>query len=237
MPTLGGTIAQLGRLGNGSRDGANLKAYSDILDRNFFPLFLIPNGIDLVDSRSLILVANDFASIQGYAKNGDGTTVFETSLTQIPKDLDYEPSTDTLYVAQENGTVAIFRNFLAADPSLATPDVTLTIQSATSLSGIVYDAKNDSLLLAESNHVLVIKNVSSLSTGQVTPDIDITGGQTLLTIPMDIAYDGQNLYVSDFTNGVLRFDNILTSAGGNVGPSAQHAIANPGRIGLIGGFR
>lgn len=237
VPTIGGTIAQLGRLGNGSRDGANLNAYSDFLDRSIFPLFLIPNGIDLVDSRGLILVANDFASIQGYAKNGDGTTVFETSLTQIPKDLDYEPSTDNLYVSQENGTVAIFRNFLATDPSLATPDVTLTIQGATSLSGIVYDAKNDSLLLAEFDHVLVIKNVSSLSTGQVTPDIDITGGQTLLTIPMGIAYDGQNLYVSDFTNGVLRFDNILTSAGGNVAPSAQHAIANPGRIGLIGGFR
>ena len=237
VPTLGGTIAQLGRVANGTRDGASLNAFLSTLDRDIFPFVSFANGIDLVDSRGLILVADEFASIKGYSKNGDGTAIFETTLTQIPRDLDYEPSTDNLYVAHENGTIAIYHNFLAGDPSFATPDVTLTLQGGTNIAGIAYDAVNDSLLFTQYGRILVLKNVSSLSTGTVTPDIEITGGTTLLTIPMDIAYDGRNLYVSDFTNGVLRFDDILSSAGGDIAPSAQHALTNPGRIGLIGGFQ
>ena len=62
-------------------------------------------------------------------------------------------------------------------------------------------------------------------------------GNTMLGNPVDIAFDGANLYVAEKSQGmVLRFDNILSSAGGDVSPDASIAQAAPESVVLIADY-
>jgi hypothetical protein len=59
----------------------------------------------------------------------------------------------------------------------------------------------------------------------------------MLGNPVDIAFDGANLYVAEKSQGmVLRFDNILSSAGGDVSPDASIAQAAPESVVLIADY-
>ena len=62
-------------------------------------------------------------------------------------------------------------------------------------------------------------------------------GNTMLGNPVDIAFDGQHLYVAEKSQGkVLRFDNILDSAGGDVSPSLSYDQASPESVSLIADY-
>jgi len=59
-------------------------------------------------------------------------------------------------------------------------------------------------------------------------------GSTLLGNPVDIAFDGQHLYVAEKSQSVvLRFDNILSAASGDVAPSQTWNQSSPESVSLI----
>ena len=210
-------------------------------------------GLDAVDSRGVIIVA-DFAgrnvtgAIHVIGKYTGGTApVFSVTTTgDSPWDVDYDAANDRLYVAMTGGTVDVYDNFLdGANPGSQTPDRTIE-PGATNLHGIVYDAVNDVLLLsdvgaitmgANTDGVLYVVSNGSTADGAVTPAVTISGAATLLGNPVDVAYDGTNLFVAEKTqNVVMRFDNIRSSAGGDVAPSAQITVQAPESVSLITGL-
>ena len=78
-------------------------------------------------------------------------------------------------------------------------------------------------------------NNASTANGATTPDITIDNGT--LGNPVDIAYDGTNLYVAEKTQNVVeRYDNIRSSAGGNVAASLSVSVTAPESISLVTGL-
>lgn len=239
------SVAHYSRQGQGLRNGGTGNGN---FDRLIGGALNDPKGLDIVDSRGLIFIADvGDSSVDVIGKYGNGTPIHTTTTAAPPWDVDYDPINDRLYVALTNGTVEVYDGYLAgANPSTATPDRTITVTGATNLHGIVHDAANDVLLLSDVGAVtmgantdgsLYVVNNASTATGATAPAITIAGAATLLGNPVDVAYDGTNLYVAEKTqNRVLRFDNIRASAGGDIAPSQQITVENPESVSLITGL-
>ncbi len=66
---------------------------------------------------------------------------------------------------------------------------------------------------------------SGLFGGSVDVDVDISGPNTGLGNPVDLAFDGVNLFVAEKGNGlVLRFDNASTLSTGDVSPTSNTSL-------------
>ncbi len=64
--------------------------------------------------------------------------------------------------------------------------------------------------------------------------VQIGGPSTNLGNPVDIAFDGEHLYVAEKSNDlILRFDDIAASAGGDVAPSQSIMRVKPESVSLI----
>ncbi len=67
---------------------------------------------------------------------------------------------------------------------------------------------------------------SEIFTQDVDIDVKVSGAATGLGNPVDLAFDGFNLYVAEKGNGaILRFDNVETMAGGNMAPSSAFPLS------------
>lgn len=77
---------------------------------------------------------------------------------------------------------------------------------------------------------------SELFGGNVDVNLILSGNDTLLGNPVDLAYDGTNLYVAENANGaLLRFDNIGTrTQGGNIEPSSTYGAGSTVMDGIVG---
>ena len=240
-------VGAIARLANGDRDGDNSTASTE---RAVFTGFSGPKGLDLVDSRGLVLVAdngNNTVRVVGKESNF-ANSVGVTDLTSANAagptwDLDYDPTNDRLFVTK-GASVLVYDNYLAGNISTATPSREINVTGGVFLHGIVYDAANDVLLLsdvgavtagANTDGLLFVINSASTATGATTPDITIDNGT--LGNPVDIAYDGTNLYVAEKTNDLVeRYDNIRSSAGGNVQASLSVSVTKPESISLVTGL-
>ena len=123
----------------------------------------------------------------------------------------------------------------------------MAFAAPTNLHGIVYVAETDQLILSDvgsganpTDGKLYVLDNGSTADGitDVTVNIDNgdnnTVGNTQLGNPVDIAFDGEHLYVAEKSQGmVLRFDNILDSAGGDVTPSLTWMQSSPESVSLI----
>lgn len=168
-----------------------------------------------------------------------------------PWDVDFDPATGDLYVAMVNGNVAVFRSIAVADGNDGNNNYSFTVDLqvisggvptnvGTNLHGVEYvpGAGGGFLILSDvgdagvdnDGALYVLNNVGSLgTTAQVSTTI--TGGNTRLGNPVDIAFDGTNLYVAEKANAggqVLRFDGILGSAGGDIAPNGDFSFAAAG---------
>lgn len=232
-----------GRVGTGVRDTV---ALTENRDRDFASLSG-SKGLDLVDSRDLVIIARTGTlSIVVFGKNsGNGLAIFTTPTTSTPWDVDYDPTADRLYVAFTDGTVGVYDDYLdGTDPNTATPDRVIDPAGGVNLHGIIYDAVNDVLLLSDvgdagsatDGQLFVVENASTAN-GAVTPDVTIGGASTDLGNPVDIEYDGTNLYVAEKSNDlVMRFNNIRTSAGGDIAPSVSITVNKPESLSLVTGL-
>jgi hypothetical protein len=224
-----------------------------------------PKGIIMLGATGLVAVAEssangvDGAGIYVYnACQGDNTApVFTIATSGTPWDVDYVAALDTLFVAQTNGTVDIYGDFVsrlqAADP-MDPVALTLTVDltGATNLHGIHYDLATDNLILSDVGDpasatdglLWVVTDVSGLIAYAADPNADDddadaltavtlplddttneyantafqvnSDGATVFGNPVDIAYDGANLYVANKTGttaGILLFEDFLDVLG------------------------
>lgn len=69
---------------------------------------------------------------------------------------------------------------------------------------------------------------------QINNGNDALLGNTMLGNPVDIAFDGVNLYVAEKSqDAVLRFDDVLNSAGGDIAPAATMAQDAPESVAIV----
>ena len=167
-----------------------------------------------------------------------------------PWDMDYDVVTDKLFVAFTNGTIGIYDQFTVGMGS-GGPDRLITptdggMNVSVNIHGIDYDPATDSLLVSDvgaittgansDGQVFVISGASTAA-GSVQVAVRIGGPSTFLGNPVDIAFDGADLYIAEKTNNmILRYDDILESAGGDLAPDASMMFTRPESVALTPGY-
>ncbi|MCA9319264.1 MAG: hypothetical protein KDB53_00950 [Planctomycetes bacterium] len=211
-----------------------------------------PKGVEITRELGLILVADNNATTPGIVAfgtqaGGDVPPAFRVELGAVgrPWDLDYDPDNDRLYVALTNGQVAVFDQ-LSANRGAAGPARMITpadVQGPISvnLHGIVHCAGRDLLILSDvgsaadatDGRIFAVPGASTAD-GNVVASLVIGGPATNLGNPVDLAFDGADLYVAEKANNlVLRFDAILATAGGDFAPSVSLARNAPESVCLV----
>lgn|GEM_PF-6988881 len=189
-----------------------------------------PEGLEVVDALGLVLVADSNPAAPAIVAFGETTFAFRTTNLsgKRPLDLSYDAERDRLYVTTTDGMVLVFSDY-ASTHGANGPAQTITpfdpngvARVSTHLRGIVYVPEEDALILSDlggngdlpDGQLFVIDGVSSEIQGNVPVRVQISGAATLLRDPVDIAFDGENLFVAERRNGfLLRFDDILEQNG------------------------
>ncbi len=248
-------LAVINRLATG-RDGEMFAASRDRLIEGANTGLSSPKGFDVADQQGWVLVTDNgdpAVRVYGAQAGGDVAPLFSTSLSVAPWDLDYDPDEDRLYVALTDGSVAVFdeystrRGSAGADRVITPAEGGVAFAAPTNLHGIVHVAETDQLILSDvgsganptDGKLYVLGNASGAD-GLTDVSVRIDDGDnnavgaTQLGNPVDIAFDGEHLYVAEKSQGmVLRFDNILSSTGGDVAPSLTWMQSAPESVSLI----
>lgn len=220
---------------------------------------IAPKGLDVSTENGLIFVAENSeanASVLVFSSCASGNVNPLITLTATgavrPWDVDYDPAEDRAYVALTNGTVAVFDQVVATldsgtatitgESRLITPgDGGTAFAAPTNIHGIDYDSASDSLIIsdvadpasADDGKIYVVPGAATAS--DITDvTVNIAGASTNLGNPVDLMFDGVNIYVAEKSNGaVLRFDDILNSSGGDVAPDSSVAYTAPESVAII----
>ncbi|RVU86619.1 hypothetical protein EOL70_04005 [Leucothrix sargassi] len=249
-PTTGG-LSFIGRLE--TRDDGT--SYSGQRDRQISGTnadLVAPKGVEVVGSYGVTLVA-DFNAAEGaikaYSLCGTGNTapVFETVMPDgtLPWDLDYDPENDRLYVAVTNGTIQVYDDYMANPAAAPSRTIDPDDQSgfdASNIHGIVHDSATDRLIVsdvgsasvADDGRIYVIDNAASAD-GLTSLSLELAGNLTALGNPVDIAFDGTNLYVAEKSNNQLqRIDDIYSLSGVlNQAPDIMLPFTAPESVAII----
>ncbi|SFM32128.1 hypothetical protein [Marinobacter zhejiangensis] len=192
-----------------------------------------PKGIARIASEGLIAVANNGAStvlLMGASAAGDVAPVATVALTANAWDLVYDEASDRLFVAQVDGTVAVFDSF-AQDQGVGGADRTFSIvdgdgEASVNLHGIDYDADSDRLVIgdvglagSDDDGKLYVVDDASTANGEVTATVTFKGNQTRLGNPVDLQLTGTDVRIAEKANGggaILVYQDIFSRSGGNV---------------------
>ncbi|WP_166112167.1 hypothetical protein [Pseudoalteromonas sp. Z9A5] len=242
-----------------NRDGQTYSASQDSIISGTNTGLISPKGLDVASDSGMILVAENNAdtpsiSIFSTCTTGNASPLMTLTFANNarPWDVDYDVTTDRAFVALTNGTVAVFDEVksklmagttnIAIENRLITPANTGTaVEAPSNIHGIDYDSVSGSLILsdvgsatvADDGKVYVLNNVATAS-GLVNISTTISGPNTLLGNPVDIMYSGTDLYVAEKSNNVvMRFNNILSSAGGNISADESAAFAAPESVAIL----
>jgi hypothetical protein len=210
-----------------------------------------PKGVEIADDLGLILVSDTGVSgvlIFSSCAAGDVAPLATLPGTGTPWDSDYDPLNDTLYVAQTNGSVDAYDNFSVDLGSNGVSRTITLIPAATNLHGVRYDQRSDTLILSDvglaadaADGALLALEFASTASGATAVTKRVAGPLTGLGNPVDIAFDGADLYVAEKANagGAIQvWRNFLTdtSLTGSVAPSSSVATVNPESIVLMRKF-
>lgn len=247
-----GGLSVISRLG--LRDDAG--AYSALRDRQIMGSntnLLAPKGVEVVGSYGLVLVADLNATAPGAIKayslcaEGNAAPVFETTLLDgtRPWDVDYDPEADRLYVAATNGTIQVYDNYMANPGAAPARTIDPDDQSgfgASNIHGIVHDSVNNRLIVsdvgsatvADDGRIYVIDNADTAN-GLTALRLELAGAATALGNPVDLAFDGTNLYVAEKSNNqIQRIDDIYSMSGLlNQAPDKMLAFTAPESIAIV----
>ena len=247
----GGGILIVNRLAK-NRNGSDVMFSRDRIIAGSNTRLFSPKGLDVVDSLSLLIVADNHEDDPGIrvfstCVAGNAKPLAEVHLQGIgqPWDLDYDPLNDRMFVALTNGKVAIFDNYssgLSRGPNrVIVPSNEAGEQISVNLHGIIYVAGRDVLLLSDvgevdnpdDGQIIVLANISAAA-GTVPYHVQISGPNTLLGNPVDITFDGSDLYVAEKANElILRFDNIIDQASGDISPDLMTSQTSPESVALV----
>tara|TARA_R100001443_G_scaffold42209_1_gene55462 strand:- start:33308 stop:35344 length:2037 start_codon:yes stop_codon:yes gene_type:complete len=240
------------------RSGQQYSAAQDRIISGSNTGLMSPKGLDIDSASGLLFVAENNATSPGiliYSTCASGNAAPLLTLNTTPArpwDVDYDPASDKAFVALTNGTVAVFdqvtSKWLAGNSSIDTADRIITpaigglaIAAPSNLHGIDYDFASDALIVSDvgsaadaTDGKIYVLNNAGLASGLTNVAVNISGDNSALGNPVDIMYSGQHLYVAEKSNNlVLRFDNILNSAGGNIAADASFAFTAPESVAII----
>ena len=242
-----------------NRDGQTYSTSQDSLITGSNTGLISPKGLDVASDSGMILVAENNAgtpsiSIFSTCTTGDVSPLMTLTFANDarPWDVDYDVNTDRAFVALTNGTVAVFdevkSKLMAGTTNIATEDRLITpanagtaVEAPSNIHGIDYDSLSGSLILsdvgsatiADDGKIYVLNNVATAS-GLVNISTTISGPNTLLGNPVDIMYSGSDLYVAEKSNNVvMRFNNILSSVGGDISADASAAFTAPESVAVL----
>jgi hypothetical protein len=180
-------------------------------------------------------------------------------VTGNPWDCDYDESTNRLFVAMTSGQVVVFDNFVGTTTVSSTPSRTFDIgfdnggglaKDSVNLHGIDYVPGVDRLILSDvgsagstsDGKLYIIDNASTAGAAPATtPALApaalriITGTGLRLGNPVDVAFDGSNLYVAEKTgitgdpSSILIYENFLANVNnGPIPPTARIVMDGEG---------
>ncbi|MEI8617173.1 hypothetical protein P4S63_06560 [Pseudoalteromonas sp. B193] len=242
-----------------NRDGQTYNTNQDSIITGSNTGLISPKGLDVASDSGMILVAENNAdtpsiSIFSTCTTGDASPLMTLTFANDarPWDVDYDANTDRAFVALTNGTVAVFdevkSKLMAGSTNIAVEDRLITpanagtaVAAPSNMHGIDYDSLSGSLILsdvgsaavADDGKIYVLNNVATAS-GLVNISTTISGPNTLLGNPVDIMYTGTDLYVAEKSNNVvMRFNNILSSAGGDISADTSTAFTAPESIAIL----
>ncbi|KYL33076.1 hypothetical protein A2I98_15120 [Pseudoalteromonas agarivorans] len=242
-----------------NRDGETFNASQDRLISGSNTGLISPKGLDIASDSGMIFVAENNETTPSIAifsscATGDVSPLMTLTFANNarPWDVDYDSNTDRAFVALTNGTVAVFdqvkNKLLSGETTISTEDRLITpannsqaLAAPTNIHGIDYDSLSGALILsdvgsaavADDGKIYVLNNTANAS-GLVNISATISGPNTLLGNPVDIMYSGTDLYVAEKSNNVvMRFNNILSTAGGDISADASMAFSAPESVAIL----
>ncbi|MBD1940511.1 hypothetical protein [Microcoleus sp. FACHB-68] len=237
-----------------SRNGGTFSASRDRLITGVNTGMVSPKGVEVADSLGLVFVAENNAATPAILAfstqaQGDVAPVFKTTDLggRRPWDVDYAPSQDRLFVAATDGTVLVYDQYSVTQGAngptrVITPfDPTGTAKASINLHGIIYVESSDTLLLSDvgsamsaTDGQLFVINNAGAANGNVAVRAQIAGANSKLGNPVDITFDGANLYVAEKSNNlIMRFDGILNQLGSlDIAPTLSTARNKPESVAL-----
>lgn len=224
----GGGVFMVPGLGGMDQDGEVSAVASRIWGSN--TEIVAPKGLDLADDGTIIVADLGAGDIKVYEAGMDGNLAPMFVVSDLGGgpvwDVDYDDDNDRLYASGVNGTVRVFIDFMANEGANG-PDRVLTPVNedaepvSTNLHGIHFDGATSSLLLTDvgdpgsddDGWIMVIPDADTAD-GDAEVSLLIGGDATVLGNPVDLAFDGTNVYVAEKSNSmVIRYDNVLEMSG------------------------
>lgn len=245
----GGGVFQVAGLGGMDTDGVVSAAQNRLWGENTG--IVAPKGIALNANADTLIVA-DFGAgdIKVFEANASGDTppafVVQDLGGEVPWDVVYHDTEDRLFVAGTNGSVLVYDGFLAdqgaSGPArFILPSYNRGLGDSVNLHGIAYDPATDTLFvsdvgdtMASDDGLVFVIAAASMADDVTEVQAAIGGDQTGLGNPVDLAWDGANLYVAEKANSaVQRIDGVLGLQGlVNEAPAATIEVANAESVGL-----
>jgi hypothetical protein len=242
-----------------SRDGMS---YSDSYDHMIVGAntgLIAPKGLDIASTEGLVFVADvneTTPAVRVFSPCASGNVAplltLEASDGARPWDVDYDPATDSAYLALTNGTVAVFEEVvrrLNSGESVLTGEDRLIIPASggtafsapTNIHGIDYDSQSDSLVISDvgsaadaSDGKLYVISGAQSADGITDVSVNIAGPSSMLGNPVDLMLSNGHVYVAEKSNGaILRFDNILNANSGDVAPSYSVSFTAPESVSVL----
>ncbi|WP_421134071.1 hypothetical protein [Alteromonas sp. A079] len=240
-------------------------AYSDRYDHMIVgdnTGLIAPKGLDVSSDDSLVFVADvneNTPAVRVFSPCASGDVApmltLQASNNARPWDVDYDPVTDSAFLALTNGTVAVFdevlrrldsgESLLVGEDRLITPASSgVAFNAPTNIHGIDYDSQSDSLVISDvgsaadaSDGKLYVISGAKMAEGITDVDVNISGPLSQLGNPVDLMLSNGNVYVAEKSNGlVLRFDNILNSPSGDIAPDYSAPFVAPESVSVLPTF-
>ncbi|MEZ5653567.1 MAG: hypothetical protein R3E87_23780 [Burkholderiaceae bacterium] len=208
-----------------------------------------PKGIEIDQSRGAMIVADVGGSpslrVYSLAAGANAAPMFVVDSVGAGAiwDVDYDPASDRLYAAGTAGDILVYDNFFAMG-SGAIPSRTIRPDSAgatSNIHGIVHVAASDQLIVSDvgdagvaSDGKVYVIDAASTASGTVTPRSTLSGPASMLGNPVDLAYDGANLYIAEKSNDkVMMVANVLSLSGDiTTAPDASIDLTKPESVSI-----
>ncbi|MCT7951245.1 hypothetical protein NG798_15705 [Ancylothrix sp. C2] len=237
-----------------SRNNGGFNASRDRIIAGANTGLVSPKGLEVADGAGVVFVAENNATtpaiiVFNTQAQGDVAPLFKTTnlAGRRPWDVDYSPSKDQLFVAATDGTVLVYDSYLATlgangPTRIITPfDPSGVNKISVNLHGIIYVESSDTLLISDvgsaqsaTDGQLFVINNAGAANGNTAVRAQIVGSNTFLGNPVDITFDGNNLYVAEKSNNaIFRFDNIQNQSGVlNINPNLGVTRNRPESVAL-----
>ncbi|WP_137167594.1 YncE family protein [Salinimonas lutimaris] len=254
----GGGVMVVNRLASMRDDGAYSMSMDTVISGESTGL-VSPKGLDVNSQMNVVMVA-DFNETTPAVRVFSGCASGDVAplMTLVadndarPWDVDYDSVSDTAYVALTNGTVAVFdevsRKLMAGQTELAGEDRLIVpaingtaVTAPTNIHGIDYDGQSNSLILSDvgsaadaTDGKLYVIPGAAMADGLTDISVSIAGPLSQLGNPVDVMVSNGHVYVAEKSNNVvMRFDNIVNRASGDVAADFSVSFTAPESVAVL----